>query len=53
MDELDGQSVHMGHGEHGDDGLARLVGEMTVGKIIGIGKGAIGEHHTLGVSGGT
>ena len=52
MDELDGQSVHVGQGQHRDDGLARSVGEVAVGKVICIGHGVIGEHHALGVTGG-
>ena len=36
MDELDGQSVHVGHGEHRYDGLTGLIGEMTVAERIGI-----------------
>lgn len=36
MDELDSQSVHVGHREHGYNGLTGLVGEMAVAERIGV-----------------
>ena len=50
MDELDGQSIHVGHGEHRDDGLAGLVREVRVTELVGVRECAVGEHYSLGVT---
>ena len=52
MDELDGQSVHVGQRQHRDDGLAGGIGEMSVREVVGVRDGVIGEHHALGVARG-
>ena len=50
--ELNHKSVHVGHRQHRDDGLAGFVGEVRVAELIGVGKGSIGEHHALGIASG-
>ena len=42
----------MRHGQHGDNSLARMVREMRIAEIVGIGECVVGEHHSLGIARG-
>ena len=53
MEELESESVHVGHGKHGDDLVTGFHGIYCPhGEHVVAYKGSIGEHDPLGETGG-